>query len=600
MQHRLTTALFVSSLPFVSAAALAGDALSIRDLAPDSAFIVVGADDIHGTIDRLGPTALGKLWNDPALAEDVKKFKAGFEEGFAEAIKESGLDWDNLGWPSSVGVAVMASLDEELGLPKLQYVFFCDWTKEAEKATKFFDALLEKVQKEAKEAGAELKTEDVRGRRVVISKASDGDAEGAEGDADGGAGEDEDMGGDPFGIGASDMFPQEVCFASDKGRLFIASSKDAMDGLLARVDGERAKSVGDSATFKSATELAGGTQDIYAYISTEAAQPLLAVVPTFMFVEPLIKRFFGDIKAWSLGMHAKEGVLETCAGIYVPDGKVGLLSLVDAPTAPKMAPAIVPSDALSYGRMNVRFDRIMPMLDEVIGGLPPEQGDMIKPQLDIYRPAMTAAFAALGPEIHIWSGEIDAADPLAGRNVTAIAMKNDKESVAAVSDFINLLPMGLQSRDFNGMTILSDEFAPVAIGMGGGYLVLGDVSQVEQTLRAVDAKGEAGLAGDKQYQAAFAAMPKDAVVGTAWFNLAREMESSAKTMRTMMEDLEGMDALEEAEIPGLGVGIEDVVGFYDLMKPEVVRRCVGDGVLEFKSTPKGFSTVYRMMPAPAK
>lgn len=569
--------------------ALAGDALSIRDLATDNAVLVVGADDLRGTIDRLGPTAFGKLWNDPALAEDVKKFREELEKGMNEAAKDAGIERDDIAWPASFGLAVMVGIDEELGLPSIQYVFFCDWGAEAEKAQKFCDATVERMQKEAKDSGTEMKSDEVRGRRVLIA---DAPAE-AEGE-DGMDGEDEM---DGFGGGFPDLAPKSFCITSDKGRIFAASGKDMMDTLLARVDGERAKSVGESTTFKAATELAGGTQDIYAVISTEAAKPLTALAPELMLGMPIIERFVGDIKAWSFGAHAKDGVIELATGAYVPGGKVGLLSLLDASTEPKAAPAIVPSDALSYGRMNVKFDRLVPVIDEAIGGMPPEFGEMIKPQIDMYRPAMTAAFGALGPEIHIWSSEPDPADPASGSMVTAITMRNDKESAAAVSDFINLLPLGLQSRDFNGMTIMSDEFAPAAVGMGGGYLVIGDVKAVERTLRSVDAKGEAGLAGDKQYASALAAMPKEPVVGMAWFNLARQFDSTARMMQTMTDRLEGMAGDEDAEVPGLGVGMDDVGGFYDLLKPEVIKRCFGDGLLSFRSTKEGFATSWRLMPA---
>ena len=593
---QLTAPIVLTLSAVFSSTALAGDALSIRDLATDNALLVVGADDLRGTIDRLGPTALGKLWNDAAIAEEVKKFKQGFEEGLHEASTAAGIAREDVSWPSSLGLAVMAGLDEELGLPTMQYIFFCDWSAEAEKATKLCDAIIENMQKEAKDSGAEMSAEEIRGRRVFSSKAPAGGDEG-EGEDGMDGGMDDEMGG--FGMGMPDLGPKEMFITSDKGRLFVASSKEAMDTLLGRVDGDRAKSVGDSATFKGATELAGGTQDVYAVLSTEAAKPMLGMLPQLMLVEPIIQRLFGNIKAWSFGFHAKDGVLEQCAGIYVPDGKVGLLSLIDTATEPKAAPAIVPSDALSYGRMNVRFDKMVAMLDEVIAGLPPEQGDMIKPQLDMYRPAMSAAFAALGPEVHIWSGEMDPADPLSGGSVTAIAMKNDKESAAAVSDFINLLPLGLQSRDFNGMTIMSDEFAPMAVGIGGGYLVIGDVKKVEQSLRSIDAKGEAGLAGDAQYGAALKAMPRDPVVAMAWWNLARQFETAANGLKMAAQQIEGMADLDEEGVPGLEVGAADVLGFFDLLKPEVVKRCVGDGTLDLRSSSSGFSTRYRIMPAAA-
>lgn len=595
MQRIASATIFSFTAVFMSSLAFAGDALTIRDIAPEKALLVVGADDLHGTIDRLGTTSFGKLWNDPVMAEQVKKFKDGFEKGVKDAAEKAGIERDSVTWPSSAGLAVMATIDEELGLPTPQFMFFCDWSADAEKATKWIDSMISSMEKDAKDAGGTVKTEEIRGRRVLVmpfGAAKKGDAKK---DADGD--EDEDEG--PFGT--PDFAPKQVCIVSDKGRMLAASSTETMDTMLQRVDGDHAKSIGESATFKGATELSGGTQDIYAVLATEQAKPLLAAMPQIMLVEPIIKRFFGDIKAWSFGVHAKDGVFETAQGIYVPGGKVGLLSLIDMASEPKPAPAIVPSDALSYGRMNVRFDKIVSMLDEVIGGLPEDQAEMIKPQIDMYRPAMTAAFAALGPEMHIWGTEPDAADPMsAGATVTAIAMKNDKASAAAVSDFINLLPLGLQPRDFNGMTILSDEFSPIALGIGGGYLVIGQVKQVEQALRSVDAKGEAGLAGDAQYAAAVKAMSKDPVVATVWWNTPRMMESAGRTMKAAAAQIEAMGGGEDAEIPGVGLGVKDVFSFYDLLKPDVVKRCFGDTVLDFKATNAGFSTSLRALPGTGK
>ncbi|MFM7133673.1 MAG: hypothetical protein ACKO0W_05095, partial [Planctomycetota bacterium] len=368
---------------------------------------------------------------------------------------------------------------------------------------------------------------------------------------------------------------------------------------LGRVDGAREKSMGDSAVFSGAMEVAGGKGDVYAVLATANVKPLLGAFPTFMIVEPLVQRFFGDIKAWSAALHLKDGVIESNIGIYVPDGKVGLLSLVDAPSAPSAPPSIVPSDALSYGRLNMRFDKVVATLDDVIASLPPDQAEMIKPQLDMYRPAMTAAFAALGPEVHLWSTQ-GGDDPLnQGGTVTAIAMKNDKESAAAVSDFMNLIPLGLQSRDFNGMTILSDEFAPFAIGVGGGYLVIGDTQRVEQALRAVDAKGDAGLAGDADFDRSFSRMAKEPIAGFSWTDTARQIGSTAGMMQLAAGQMAAVGGLEEGAeaIPGIDFEPGDLFSILGKMTPEVAKRCFGDAILEFRSTPKGFVTKWSQMPA---
>ena len=143
-------------------------------------------------------------------------------------------------------------------------------------------------------------------------------------------------------------------------------------------------------------------------------------------------------------------------------------------------------------------------------------------------------------------------------------------------------------------------FSPIALGIGGGYLVIGQVKQVEQALRSVDAKGEAGLAGDAQYAAAVKAMSKDPVVATVWWNTPRMMESAGRTMKAAAAQIEAMGGGEDAEIPGVGLGVKDVFSFYDLLKPDVVKRCFGDTVLDFKATNAGFSTSLRALPGTGK
>jgi hypothetical protein len=593
---RLVLPVATISTSFFSGTLFAADALTIRDIAPAGALLVLGADDIRGTIDRLGPTGYGRLWSDSAAAEQVKALKEDFEKAVSEAAAEAGIDRDSVTWPASLGAAVMGGLDEELGVPQMQFMFFCDWASEAEATVKMVDALIAQVEKDAAEAGQTVKAEEIRGRRAI-------GLVGSEDDAGDGMDEGMDEGEDPMmeaGLGGlPDLGLGDLYLVSDKGRLFVASSVEAMDTLLGRVDGDRAKSAGETESFKAATALAGGTQDIYAVLSTEAAGPLLDTMPEIMLARPLIARFFGDIKAWSFGMHAKDGVLEVGQGIYVPGDKIGLLSLVDLATEPKAPPAIVPADAISYGRMNLRFDKILGMIDEAIAGLPADQGEMIKPQLDLYRPAMQAAFGAMGPEMHMWSVEAPAEDPMASGSMFAIAMKNDKDSSRAVMDFINLLPLGLQSRDFNGMTIMSDEFSPVAIGIGGGYMLIGSVKHVEQALRTVDAKGEAGLAADEQFKQGLGLMSKGPVVGMAWWNTEKMMSAQVRAMEAMMGQGMGMAGVDgEQEV--MGVGMDEFGDFWSMMKPEVVKRCFGDSVLEFTAGKSGFSTFYRTHPAAAK
>lgn len=278
---RLVLSVATISTSFFSGTLFAADALTIRDIAPAGALVVLGADDIRGMIDRLGPTGYGKLWNDPAAAEQVKALKEDFEKAITEAAAQAGIDRDSITWPASVGVAVMGGLDEELGIPQMQFMFFCDWASEAEQTVKMVDALIAQIEKDATESGQTVKAEEIRGRRAIGLVTA-----GAEGGDGMGEGDDPMM--DPGFGGMPDLGLGDIYLVSDKGRLFAASSVEAMDTLLGRVDGDRAKSVGETETFKAATALSGGTQDIYAVLSTEAAGPLLDTMPEIMLARPLI------------------------------------------------------------------------------------------------------------------------------------------------------------------------------------------------------------------------------------------------------------------------------------------------------------------------
>lgn len=587
--NRFRNLIIAVSTSFIAFGAHAEERLSIRSLAPEGALLVVGADDFKGTLSRLEGSAYGKLWNDAALAEDVKSLRESLEKQLLKAAEESGVDREAMSWPSSAGLAVMIEVDEELGLPSPQFIFFCDWSDDAEKGAKFVESIFANMEKEASAGGAKVSFEEIRGRRVMVSPV---DAQDEGEDADDGM--DDEM--DEFGFEEPSFGPEEICMTADKGRMFVASSKAGMDMLLGRVDGDRAKSIGDNDKFKAAVDMAGGTQDVYGVLMTEAAKPALAAFPQFMLVEPLIGQLFGNIEAWSFGVHVKDGVLEQAIGIYTPSGKKGLLALADNSTEIKAPPAIVPADAIGYGRINVSFDKVLPVLDEILGGMPAEQAEMIRPQLDIFRPAMGSAFAAMGPEIHMWSPAPSVEDPmgLESGSVTAISMRPDKDSERAVTDFINLLPLGLQSRDFNGRTILSDEFSPFAIGIGGGFMTIGSSQAVEQSMRALDAKDAGGLAADPDFLRAMANMPKNPVVGWSWTDSARQMGMLSRVLPMAAGQMGAMDIGGEGED---GFDPMMVLNLMGKITPEVAKRCMGESMLEFSSVASGYKTVWSLYPA---
>ncbi len=606
MTNRICISSFLASLALTSSL-LAADALDIRDLAPKNSFLVVGVADLPATIDRFRSTSVGQIWTAPEFKASIDALHTAWDAAVKERAAAGGFDAADLTWPKSAGLCIAGELDEETGLEVPATTFFVDWGDAGEKSNKWLESALADAEKTAKEAGSTVTFEDIRGRRVLVVAAPEASED--EPGMDAGDGEGDDSAPNmspPMMFGESPFDFSTMLYAVDKGRVVCASTATAMAEVLAKIDAASTNTdaVSSNPAFTGALELAGGTADAFAVVLVENISSLAASSPEMAMAQPFVKEIFGDIQAISANLSAHDGTIELAAAVYIPSKKTGLPALFDASTELALPPSIVPADAVSYSRFNVRFDAILPTLDEIAAGLPPEFGDMVKMQLESYRPALTSAFAAVGPDIHLYSALPEIGSEDAAKSMTAIRMKSGKESEQAVSDMLNLFPLGLESHDFNGMTILSDEFSSFSIGIGGGWLAMGSGASVEQTLRAVDAKDAAALlATDATYSSAIAALGGGEVVAAGWVNLPRQFERTAEIMKSLQAEVEGMagsdDAEEEAggdEVPLLGIDREALPGMEAFMDPALVKRYFGQQVWDVRSTEKGYRARFMLLP----
>lgn len=580
----------------------AGDALDIRDLAPKNSFLVVGMADLPATIDRFAATSMGKMWNAPEFKTNVDELMGAWDKAVKERAAGGGFDAADVTWPKSAGLCTAGELDEETGLEIPATMFFVDWADGGEKSNKWLESALADLEKTAKEEGKTVAFEDMRGRRVlVVTEAADEDAA----DEMMGEGEGEEFVPPVFGGAAFDFTSSH--YAVDKGRVLFATTAAAMGDLLGKIDAQNTATdaISSNPAFTGALELAGGTGDGYAVMLFDNLSSIASSSPEFAMAQPFMKQIFGDVQAFATRVSANEGTMELAAALFIPSKKTGLPALFDLSTSLASSPSVVPADAISYARFNVRFDAILPTLDEIAAGLPPEFGDMIKMQLDSFRPAMTAAFGAIGPDIHMYGSAVEAGSDLPAKGVTAIRMKSGKESEQAVGDMLNLFPMGLESRDFNGMSILSDEFSDFAMGMGGGWLAMGGGASVEQALRSVDAKDDASnLSADATYSTAMEALGGGDFVAAGWINLPKQFEGTAAMMTALQEQVDAMagggevDSGDEdgGEVPMLGIDRDALPGLETFMDPAVMKQFLGQQVWDVRSTEKGYRARFLLLP----
>lgn len=577
-----------SSAAFVLAApAFAADApLSIRTLAPQKAILVAGIDDLDGTRERFARTPLAAWWESDAVREASREWREEFERSLERATQELGVPRDTLAWPTSLGFAAYAQLDEETGMEAPAFFAFVDWAKEAEKFDTLYEAAVKRLEKERT---VDFRVEEVKGRRVFVFPVDGPDA---------GAEDDED-----FGFEAEPTF-ETYCVTRDGSRLLVASDVAAIEDLILAVEGDRTRRIADSDDFKGTMELVGGTPDIFAAMFTAPLQSTAAAFagPEFALVQPFIAKLFGDIRGYSLGItvDGKDAPLEQSIGIFVPGSKVGLLSLL-APGPVEKAPAVVPGDAVGYNRINVRLSGLMAIVDEVLRGLPEMQGDQINQLIEPFAPTLRTAFGAMGPGIHVWDTVQQPITAESQRTMTAIAVTDIKAAESLLQTFGP--QAGLAPRDFLGNAIYAGDGAPFAVGFGGSFMFLGPTDAVEQGLRAVGRDDGSALEDEPLFRAAMNGVRGDDLIGYGFTDTIATM----RTQNSLLDQFAAMAGEFGADAANPTIGLDaidfeadlDIEKLRRLLDPETAKDFFGPSIWTMRAVEKGYRTDFRLL-APMK
>lgn len=568
--------------------AFGGDALSIKSIAPEQSILVFGIDDVAGMQARFEKTPIGAWWNSKEVQERAKPWRTKLEEGMEKMTQEIGVARDTMKWPSSIGGAFYAQLNEETGMNEPAMMVFVDWAKEAESFGKLYDAAIAKMEKEQAD---QFSVEEIKGHRVYVAKEPAADAP-AGGDA---GGEEED----PFGAPSMDNPFKKMCFTRDGSRLLMAGSVGSMQELLGSLENDKRKGVGETEDFRGVMELStsSGSSDAYIALMTGPAQKLMgAMGPEAMMVMPFLSSLFGDIRGFGMGVtfDGKSAPVESSVGIYIPGEKKGLMSLFPGGEATKV-PSIIPADAISYAHMNFQFSGLMKVVDEFVASLPPAFGDQIKQGMEPFDPVLRASFGAMGPGVEFWS---TLKQPITAESSKMTFAVSTSDGAAAQKLVQTFGPQaGLAPRDFVGHTIYSadDDFMPVAIGFGGSFMFIGETESVEQSLRSVgQADAAATLEGDPIMKAVRSHWTGDNLVGYGFTNTAASLEAQ----EAMFAELAPMfDGAADNATDGLPMELDlDLNELLKVLDPKLMKDYFGPSEWEVRSVKTGFRFDTKMLP----
>jgi hypothetical protein len=233
------------------------------------------------------------------------------------------------------------------------------------------------------------------------------------------------------------------------------------------------------------------------------------------------------------------------------------------------------------------------------------------PHVDAAAPQVTQITSALGNQMQ-WSTSVT--KPFTSESVQkvmAIECPKPQEFENAFSQMA--AQGGIEARDFLGqriytmepdmmmmmMPMLGETQGPVSLGIGGGFVLIGPTTAVEQGLRATSEPGGASLTSSADFQRAIATLSKEGSVAWGYSdtidsleaNLAVQRERMEQMIKQMREDAEEWGD-EDADMKGIQDRIEaqmrESLKRWDDIDFNLLRQHIGPGAWEVRSIDSGF------------
>ena len=509
----------VWSLALASTATASSAAPTIEQLAPENSIVVVSVDKFQRMLTRLKGTPLWGLWTSQEIEMLIEEPLDEVKEALDDALDELDLELDELSWPQdSAGFAIFpgAPQDPDSGLG---FLAMADYGVKAHQMNRVINAVLDSIREERR---IEIPEQEILGRTVYTLDLS----ELAGGELDLGVGED-------FGMVIPPMFDPDAMidkvsaayYVRDGRRFMVCSDLKVLRSALEIVDEDGDSGLGRRPDFRGALGQLG-TVDGYAVVLLRDLAALMPGDPMIMMAQMMFQQIVGDIQALGVGVRidAGDAMVQETIGVYMPNGKTGLTSLLDRETPQGKVPAFVDPDAVAYSRFNFGFDGVMGFLRGV-AVTNPMLGMQFNEFLLEYGPTIEKVCSAIGPEVH---SVVTITRPMqldSLKTLYAIESRRPEDVEAVLTEYAG--QMGLVSRDFLGHRIYSMDFNPMAMGMGGGmpggdgysiafgggYVMLGNTSVVEDALRAAARGDMPSLRDDPAYRRALRALGASRSVG---------------------------------------------------------------------------------------
>jgi len=610
---------------------------SIEDIAPKDSFLVVSVPEWPAAKAAFNRSAMGQLWLDKAMKDWVaamwKEFRDDAGPEGSQMIDDLLERVEDLGEPTgSIGGAWVLEAnakDEAAGAdaPPGMISHMLLMADFGEGAAKVEAEIIEFLEEESRKDRLTLTPVTVAGidAHEIELKLDLDDAV---------IDPEDDFGMDQFGdFGGADVpgftdlltgggeGPIKLFIARSGGAIVVASKRDGLEHALDRLAGANRPHLAESDDWNAAVaQHPRNRQAVAAVFVNDSVRELVRgagsglsdVLPLpldemGLGIDKILAALgLAPVKAISLGLKLDAEVgpdvaVEQTIGILLPDKK-GLFTLLDGEGAAFDPPAWIGADVAGVGRFNLRFERIVPLLEEIVKTLPPDLQGLVSGGVQFVKGSFGSALESMGPELYLVDTLSKPFTAQSSARVVAIKVRDELTVANAVSGIA--AQTGMDSRDFQGAQIYDDPDASFALGLGFGWLFVGEPAGVENAMRRASNPGEAGeslAASDRFRRAVSATSAAGHGLVQSWTDdhqsLDYSMWSARNPLAVMRAEWEGL-GLDPAEVDEIleGMTIEAPEWMKDMPPADLFKRYMDSSAFSLRSTPDGFRGAYIMLP----
>lgn len=596
MQHRHIVTLCTINLTAIAlagSAAFAGE-LTIADLASQSTVFVAGVNDFSSLKASFDQTSLRKVWDDPEVQEWFEGVTAEFLPELKSNFEKLGIDLDEAKWPTgSVGVAIWPDFED---LENAHVLGMADF---GEAAGAMHDLIVAALERASEQETIELRETEIDGTAVWT----------IEGLANAAGADFEDMEiGIPFGaLPGGEDFASASYYARSGDYLLFGNSLDVLEESLVKIDGGGGDALSDAQSFQITMNRVD-SQGLYFAVF---AEPFKRWFDANLEAEgddldPTVEMGFSIIR--SLGLLSMNGVagsisfdtddaMVESAFALLTNEKTGIFGLIDAPQTRFTPPAFIGADIASVTMMQFNFDRIIPLLNDVIASLPAEEQAQMQ-QMGMFIGMAQPLLSNIGPQI-VASASYERPFSATSQQMWAIRLRDEQ---AVTQSLVGIFPMlGFQPRDFQGNQIWSPvpgamlDSEAFSLGMGFGYMFLGPTDSVENAMRqaGAGADGAPRITDEPRFGKAIKQLGDQAIL-FSYTDTKKSLEWGEWYLKNLDQIIAQQMAAFAQDDPNMDEQMIDaardsIPAWLRTLPPlEVLTNHFGDSVSEFRPTAAGF------------